>query len=118
MKKTICLDFDGVIHSYTSGWKGAAEIPDPPVPGAFEALEKYLKHFKVAIYSSRSGTASGNMAMRVWFVDHGFKYTDELEFPEHKPPAWVTIDDRGITFNGTFPSVQALNDFRPWYQKE
>jgi hypothetical protein len=32
-KPILCLDFDGVLHSYTSGWKGAAVIPDPPVPG-------------------------------------------------------------------------------------
>ena len=37
-KPIICLDFDGVIHSYTSGWKGAAVIPDPPVPGALEFI--------------------------------------------------------------------------------
>ncbi len=30
MKQTVVFDFDGVIHSYTSGWKGATVIPDPP----------------------------------------------------------------------------------------
>ena len=29
-KPILCLDFDGVVHSYTSGWKGADVIPDPP----------------------------------------------------------------------------------------
>ena len=29
MKQTVVFDFDGVIHSYTSGWKGATIIPEP-----------------------------------------------------------------------------------------
>ena len=38
MKKTILVDFDGVIHSYTSVLKGARVIPDLPVPGAIESV--------------------------------------------------------------------------------
>ena len=37
-KPILCLDFDGVIHSYSSGWKGAAVIPDPPVDGAMRFI--------------------------------------------------------------------------------
>lgn len=36
---TVSFDFDGVIHSYRSGWKGAAVIPDPPVEGIKEVIE-------------------------------------------------------------------------------
>ena len=39
MKKTVVFDFDGVIHSYASGWKGTTCIPDPPVHGIEKALK-------------------------------------------------------------------------------
>jgi hypothetical protein len=40
-KPILCLDFDGVIHSYSSGWKGADVIPDPPV----EALGAIMRFY-------------------------------------------------------------------------
>jgi hypothetical protein len=49
-KPVLCLDFDGVIHGYQSGWQGANVIPDPPVPGAIEALLTYTEHFIVCIH--------------------------------------------------------------------
>lgn len=39
---TVSFDFDGVIHSYRSGWKGAAVIPDPPVEGIKEVIEQLI----------------------------------------------------------------------------
>lgn len=62
----LCLDFDGVLHSYTSGWKGALRIPDPPVEGALEWLVGALDHFTVAILSSRSHRWFGRFAMKGW----------------------------------------------------
>ena len=59
-KPTLVLDFDGVIHSYTSGWKGADVIPDPPVDGAIAFMLGALLHFDVVIFSSRSN--QGNPA--------------------------------------------------------
>ena len=36
-KQTVVFDFDGVIHSYSSGWRGETVIPDEPVTGIKEA---------------------------------------------------------------------------------
>lgn len=52
-KPILCLDFDGVIHSYASGWKGANVIHDPPVPGAIAFLREAVQSFRVAIFSGR-----------------------------------------------------------------
>ena len=126
-KPILCLDFDGVIHSYGSGWKGADVIPDPPVAGAINFIRDALHHFRVAIYSSRSGQPGGIKAMQVWIGDHmhqhglseaeALKIAAAIEWPTEKPPALVTIDDRAITFDGTWPSIQSLKEFRPWNKR-
>lgn len=127
-KPILCLDFDGVIHSYSSGWKGADVIPDPPVPGALAFLREAVKHFRVAIFSSRSGLPGGGPAMRTWLGHHILKeeaITDlgdppwfaAIEWPTQKPPAFVTIDDRAITFTGKWPSMEELKAFKPWNKK-
>lgn len=115
-KKIICIDFDGVIHSYISGWKGADIIPDPPVKGAIDwlGLLYEMEDFEPMIYSSRSKEPGGVDAMRAWLRDHTFEYWDIIGFPTQKPPAWLTIDDRCICFKGTFPSIIEMRCFRPW----
>lgn len=65
-KPILCLDFDGVIHRYDSGWKGAHIIPDKPVDGAGEFILEALKDFTVAIHSSRSKSLRGRSAMEAY----------------------------------------------------
>ena len=119
-KPILCLDFDGVIHSYTSGWKGIETIPDPPVPGAMEFIDKAMNHFEVMIYSSRSAYPMGINAMRKWLRRHwleaGLPSDRELdiEWPNEKPAAFVTIDDRAVCFTGVWPDILTLKAFRPW----
>lgn len=70
MKRILVLDFDGVLHSYRSGWKGAAVIPDPPNPGALEFVVRSLETFDVCILSSRSHQWGGRRAMKNWLREH------------------------------------------------
>lgn len=126
-KPILCLDFDGVIHSYASGWQGAAIIPDPPVEGAVPFIYNAVEQFRVAIYSSRSGQPGGIDAMRGWLLSfmtaemenfrHAKRIFDQIEWPTEKPPALVTIDDRAITFDGTWPKLSELRDFQPWNKR-
>lgn len=116
-KPILCLDFDGVIHSYTSGWIGPDKIPDPPVEGVKEFIQDALQHFDVQIYSSRSRYADGPENMRKWMDEWGLDPFHEIKFPMDKPAAFVTIDDRAITFTGKWPSIGELVDFKPWNKK-
>lgn len=125
-KPILCLDFDGVCHSYTSGWQGADVISDPPVPGLFEFLEEALEEFEIYIYSSRSHQPGGISAMMKWLYYHYKQWQsetrkmlqmDDVKFPVYKPPAFLTIDDRAMTFTGQWPTTRELQKFQPWYKK-
>lgn len=129
----LCLDFDGVLHSYSSGWQGAAVIPDAPVPGAIAFLYAAICHFEVHIYSSRSHQDGGIDAMMDWLALHEAAWRDEeeragqplartslllnIKWPTEKPAAFVTIDDRALTFTGQWPTIETLKAFQPWNKR-
>lgn len=120
-RKELCIDFDGVIHSYVSGWKGYAVVHDPPVPGAIEWLTALCAdgRFIVNIYSSRSKSNEGIETMRNWLREYGMHrdVLNRIRFPTQKPAAHLTIDDRALCFTGEFPTAEEMLDFKPWYKK-
>lgn len=144
-KHIICVDFDGVIHSYVSGWKGANIIADDPVPGALDWLvrmtdDEHYEEFEIAIYSSRSKEPGAIKAMQEWLIRrltewhiaHGdtpgvaeslawMRVSDEgnsrIRWPTQKPAANMTIDDRAFCFRGTFPDAEWLRGFKPWNRR-
>lgn len=38
-------------------------------------------------------------------------------WPTTKPSAFVTLDDRALTFDGHWPEIDALKAFKPWNKK-
>jgi nitroreductase len=110
-RPTLCLDFDGVLHWYRRGWQGTNNIDDEPVPGAVDFVSRAQQYFKVVVYSSRSSHRGGNEAMRAWMQRYGFP---EVDFASQKPAAFLTIDDRALTFTGDWPDPEALRAFQPW----
>lgn len=115
MAATICLDFDGVVHSYTSGWQGDAIISDPPVPGTKRAIEMLRMDYEVKIYSTRCRSLAGRTAVERWLEVYGI-VVDEV--CEHKPPAIVYVDDRGIQFKGDWMKcIKKIHNFHHWIRK-
>lgn len=131
-KPILCLDFDGVIHDYRKGWQDGT-IYGEVTPGFFEWAYEARKYFKLVVYSSRSKTAVGRDDMRHWLYNKMNRWMMEVngdgadtipdldfEFAHEKPPAFLTIDDRALTFGGNWSHYdqKLLAEFKPWNVKE
>lgn len=120
-RRLICIDFDGVLHQYSQGWKGPGNIYDPPVPGAMVWLRELIadERFEPMIYSSRPKHPDGLTAMKTWLLEHGLPETElkQLGFPTEKPAAWLTVDDRCFLFRGQWPSREFMLGFVGWTKR-
>jgi len=109
-RRVVALDFDGVIHSYTSGWQGTDRIPDPPVEDVAEAVRTLRTVFEVVVHSVRCGTSEGMGAVRKYLQVNGIE-VDRVTCI--KPVAFIYIDERGYRFKGEW--VDAVFDtFERW----
>jgi hypothetical protein len=114
-KKIIVMDFDGVIHSYKSGWQGIDVINDEPVPGVKEFIKKLRKYYQVHVLSSRTASLLGKDAVIRWLDNYGIEVDKVASV---KPPAYLSIDDRAICFNGSFDGLkEQIDTFEPWTKK-
>lgn len=119
MNKTVVFDFDGVIHSYTSGWQGVDVISDKPVKGIEKALKKiHEAGYEIAIVSTRCSDLAGKNAIVDWVNKYGLaQYIDKIY--KEKPPAIVYIDDRAICFDGKPEKLLSkIESFVPWNKKK
>ncbi len=118
--RTLTIDFDGVINSYKSGFKGPAVLPDPPVEGAIDFLKKASKVFKITIFSTRAEDEKAITAMRDWLKKYGLPEgeANAIKITDRKPKATLYIDDRGWQFQGYFPDLEYIKNYQPWYKRK
>lgn len=112
LRGTICVDFDGVIHSYEHGW-GDGSIYGDPIDGALEGLQTLLGHYAVVIFTSRDvdqvkkwmwermqlSCATDHFKVQFW-NEYGV-----ILVTNRKLPALAYIDDRGIRFVNWFQTI-------------
>ena len=106
--KTICVDFDGVIHNYDQGFKDGS-IYGEPLPGAMSGLFKLVHAgYNVVICTTRLNPCFDEenrlirepaIQIRNWLQKHGFIYGVHWhDLTNNKPKAIAYIDDRGVRF--------------------
>lgn len=109
---TVSVDFDGVLHSYTTPWIDATTIPDPPVPGAIDWLNAIGADYDIVIHTTRAASPGGADAVEAYLREHGCRC--EVRATAIKPPALIYVDDRGWRFRGRFPTTGQIRGIRPW----
>lgn len=110
--KTICLDFDGVIH-LNSKFVAPHIINGAPVSGVVEAIQQLSEHFSVVVYSCRCHSVGGVAAIEDWLKQYGIEVDGVVDY---KPQAEVYVDDRAIAFNGCWPdTIESIRGFKPYH---
>lgn len=108
IKKTICVDFDGVLNEYDD-----YEERDlgEPLTGSKEFIKELRKKYKVVILTSRP-----KEQVIDWLNNNGFP---SMKVTNRKIPAVAYIDDRAIQFKGNYKKViSRLKNFKPYWAKE
>ena len=90
-KPTVVFDFDGVIHSYRSGWKGPGITPDPVVPGIAEAIEELRAGgYRVIVVSTRCADPEGKAAVESYLTANGILVTVSWRRSRRQCAMWMT----------------------------
>jgi len=120
LPKSICIDFDGVIHDYSRGWLGI-DVFDKVLPGASEATHRlHDAGYMIIIYTTRNDTP----ALRDFLNKNEicFDYINENPYQPKgseygKVKADVYLDDRGVCFTGDWnEAIDKIFNFKTWQQ--
>ena len=107
-KKTILIDLDGVLNTYTGNFD---ENLIPPIKdGALKFIKNLSKNYKIKIFTTRNCLIASE-----WIINNGLKdFVDDVT--NVKEPSFLFIDDRCITLNGNYKDLQdKINNFKVWY---
>jgi len=103
-EKRISIDFDGVIHKYSEGWKDGT-VYDVPTPGVRELMEKWIKRGDIVyIFSTRFNPEVNDIVAQKkmvteWLTKYGFyHFKHYTNLTALKPLADIYIDDKALKF--------------------
>ncbi|WP_263385932.1 adenylyl-sulfate kinase [Granulicella arctica] len=117
-RKTLAVDFDGVIADYT-GWKGEGVhgLPRRDVLEALAALQR--EGWKIVIHTTRSETD-----IRNYLINHKVPYDEINRNSDYrnlgdKPVATIYWDDRALRYSGDATrDLRTIRQFATWSGRE
>jgi len=108
-KKTILVDLDGVLNTYTGKYN---ENFIPPIKdGALEFIKNLSVDYKVKIFTSRNLLLASE-----WIINNGLReYVEDVT--NIKIPCYLFVDDRCINFDGDFKELKTkIDNFQVWFK--
>lgn len=94
-EERVSVDFDGVLHSYKSGWTGYRPT-DEPEPGALDFISDLMgEGYTPVVVSARADCEEGVTEIRKWLALWGFP---EMEVTGRKVAAVAYVDDRAVHY--------------------
>jgi len=114
MSKTICLDFNGVLDTYSGTNKDHSKYTYPMREGA----KQFLLDLKSMGYKIIIQTFVDPAGVREWLVNNK---VDGLidDVTNIKPAADIYMDDKAICFRGSFSdALKEIDKFAPFWSKE
>ena len=108
-KKTILIDLDGVLNTYTGDFD--ENIIPPIKQGAYEFIKKLSETYKIKIFTSRN-----LFLVSKWLIKNNLEeYIEDVT--NKKEPCYLIIDDRCINFDGNYQkTINHIEQFATWYQ--
>lgn len=109
-RKTILLDLDGVLNKYDGDYR--ADYIPPVLEGAREFVANLSRKYDLKLFTTRN-----KMIASIWLLENDLNdyFTGVTN---EKEPAWLIIDDRGITFKGCYKKLlEDIESFTVWYKK-
>ena len=109
MKKTILIDLDGVLNTYTGNFD--KDFIPPIKEGAFEFLQNLSKDYQIKLFTTRNKLLASK-----WIIDNKLSdYIDDVT--NTKELCYLYIDDRCINFNGNYQDLtNQIEQFKVWYK--
>lgn len=115
-RKTLAVDFDGVIADYSKGYQGP-DVFGSPIEGAAEFLQKlHDEGWRIIIWTAREEIG----LLKKYLDANKIPYDFVNENPDQSTTAkkvWadVYLDDRGLTFTGDWQKAyKEIESFESW----
>ena len=108
-KKTILIDLDGVLNTYTGNFD--PNFIPPIKDGAVEFLKNLSKNYEIKLFTTRN-----KLLATKWLIENKIdSYFQDIT--NTKEVCFLYIDDRCIKFEGDYSSLEKqIENFKIWHK--